>query len=505
MTNGVASAGLIGICLRAGVSARDGRAAATLPNPVTCRPGATLPSPFCDLKNLWPQVAPRNHRMLAPAPSPLRLLVVDDDRRQASHRAQWLCGLGHHASAVGTAAEAVQSLARNPCDVIILDGALADARRVVAAAGRTGLVVLAPAGPAATPAGHATVAAPVRDADLLAAIEQARDAAATPAAAQAPILGSHPAIRRVLEVVERIAATPATVLVTGESGTGKSLVAREIHRQSGRTGRFVEVACGALNETLLESELFGHVAGAFTGATADREGRFLQADGGTIFLDEIATATPAMQVKLLRVLQDMAFEPVGGSRTHAVDARVILATHESLEQLVADGRFRADLYWRINVVTLEMPPLRSRASDIPALAAHFLAAAAAKAGRRVEGFTPAALDALMTHDWPGNVRELEHAVSRAAFLGRGPRVDVADLPPTVLGRGVPGVGSGALRDSPPLKAALAGPERQMILDALERSGWRRDAAARALGINRTTLYKKARRLGMNLAELAPGR
>jgi DNA-binding NtrC family response regulator len=319
------------------------------------------------------------------------------------------------------------------------------------------------------------------------------------------LVGNSPRIQKVIEIIDKVADSPSTVLVTGESGTGKSLVAREIHRQSGRTGRFVEVACGALNETLLESELFGHVAGAFTGATADREGRFLQADGGTIFLDEIATATPAMQVKLLRVLQDMAFEPVGGSRTHAVDARVILATHESLEQLVADGRFRADLYWRINVVTLEMPPLRSRASDIPALAAHFLAAAAAKAGRRVEGFTPAALDALMTHDWPGNVRELEHAVSRAAFLGRGPRVDVADLPPTVLGRGVPGVGSGALRDSPPLKAALAGPERQMILDALERSGWRRDAAARALGINRTTLYKKARRLGMNLAELAPGR
>jgi DNA-binding NtrC family response regulator len=443
-------------------------------------------------------------------PTACRLLVVDDDRRKASHLAQWLCGLGHHASAAGTAAEAVQSLARAACDVVVIDGALADASRVAAAAGAgAGIVVLLPESAGTALAGDAAVAAPVRDADVLAAIDRARSAAAGRAAAAAvapAVLGSHPALRRVLDIAGRIAATPATVLVTGESGTGKSLLAREIHRASGRTGRFVEVACGALSETLLESELFGHVAGAFTGATADREGRFLQADGGTIFLDEIATATPAMQVKLLRVLQDMEFEPVGGARTHAVDARVILATHEHLEQLVADGRFRADLYWRINVVTLEMPPLRSRASDVPLLATHFLRTAAAKAGREVEGFTAAALDALVSHDWPGNVRELGHAVERAAFLGRGSLVDVADLPPSVLSRG-PRVGGGVaeVRDAAPLKAAMAVPERQLILDALERSGWRRDAAARALGINRTTLYKKAKRLGMNLAALAPGR
>jgi DNA-binding NtrC family response regulator len=441
--------------------------------------------------------------------SPCRLLVVDDDRRKASHLAQWLCGLGHHASAAGTAAEAVQALARAACEVVVLDGALADAHSVAAAAGSgSGLVVLVPAAAGTALAGDVTVSSPVRDVDLLAAIAQARAAAAARAAGRQVIpsvLGSHAAIRRVLDLVDRVAATPATVLVTGESGTGKSLLAREIHRASGRTGRFVEVACGALSETLLESELFGHVAGAFTGATADREGRFLQADGGTIFLDEIATASPAMQVKLLRVLQEMAFEPVGGGRTHTVDARVVLATHESLERLVAAGTFRADLYWRINVVTLEMPPLRQRASDIPLLAAHFLAAAAAKAGRRVEGFTPAALEALVGHGWPGNVRELEHAVSRAAFLGRGPVVDLSDLPPAVFGRGPRVAGSGAEGVAPPLKAAMAVPERQLIIEALERSGWRRDAAARVLGINRTTLYKKAKRLGMDLAALAPAR
>jgi transcriptional regulator with PAS, ATPase and Fis domain len=299
----------------------------------------------------------------------------------------------------------------------------------------------------------------------------------------------------VLELADRIADTPATVLITGESGTGKSLLARRIHAASGRGGRFVEVACGSLSESLLESELFGHVAGAFTGATADRDGKFMLAEGGTLFLDEIGTASPSMQVKLLRVLQDFAFEPVGGSVTRRVDVRVILATNEDLGAAVAAGRFRADLFWRINVVALEMPPLRGRSGDIPLLAAHFLATAARLVPRPMEGFTPAALEALQSHPWPGNVRELEHAVERAVLLGRGPLVDIGDLPPAVVaGRPAP---------RPMLKEALADPERRLILEALERHGWRRDAAAKALGINRTSLYKKAKRLGMDLRAL-PG-
>jgi transcriptional regulator with PAS, ATPase and Fis domain len=290
---------------------------------------------------------------------------------------------------------------------------------------------------------------------------------------------------------------PATVLVTGESGTGKSLLARRIHAASGRRGRFVEVACGSLAEPLLESELFGHVAGAFTGATMDRPGKFQLADGGTIFLDEIATASPALQVKLLRVLQELEFEPVGGGETQAVDVRVILATNEDLAALVAQGRFRADLFWRVNVVTLELPPLRERAADILPLAEHFLRVAASKAGRTVTGFAPAARAALERHPWPGNVRELEHAVARAVFLGRGSLVEAADLPAAVL------AADQASGQGGPLKAALAVPERELILAALERSGWRRDVAARSLGINRTTLYKKLKRLGLDVADLQP--
>ncbi|MFM1905048.1 MAG: Transcriptional regulatory protein ZraR [Planctomycetota bacterium] len=317
------------------------------------------------------------------------------------------------------------------------------------------------------------------------------------------VIGSHPAIQQPLETARRVARMPATVLITGESGTGKSLLAREIHAASGRSGRLVEVACGSLAEPLLESELFGHAAGAFTGASSDREGKFLLADGGTIFLDEIGTASPALQVKLLRVLQEMEFEPVGSSATRRVDARVILATNEDLPALVAAGRFRADLFWRVNVITIEMPPLRQRASDIPALARHFLTQAATQAGRTVEGFSAAAVDALLRHPWPGNVRELQHAVERAVFLGRGSLVEPADLPATVLSAGP------ALAESPrserPLKQALAAPERQLIIDALERAGWRRDVAAQSLGINRTTLYKKLKRLGMDVAELHAAR
>jgi DNA-binding NtrC family response regulator len=439
------------------------------------------------------------------SPRTPRILVVDDDRRAASALAQWLCGLGHHAMAAGSVAEGVRAAARGGWSACILDaglpgpGARVVAESVRATAASAG-VVAAIAGDGATTTpdwADASLAMPAVDAAILAAIDAAGARAMLRCPASGDVLGSHPAITGILDVVARVATTPATVLVTGESGTGKSLLAREIHRTSGRRGRFVEVACGSLSESLLESELFGHVAGAFTGATGDREGRFLQADGGTIFLDEIATASPAMQVKLLRVLQDMQFEPVGGGRTHTVDARIVLATNEDLAALVAAGRFRADLFWRINVVAIEMPPLRSRPSDIPVLAMHFLRAASARAGRTVEGFSAAALDALLAHAWPGNVRELQHAVERGVFLGRDPVLDVADLPPAVLGH------AAERGRAAPLKRALAEPERQLIVAALERAGWRRDVAAKALGINRTTLYKKLKRLGMDVAALEP--
>ncbi len=441
-----------------------------------------------------------------------RILVVDDDRRMASQTAQWLCRGGFHASAVATVTEAVRAVGRERFDCCLLDAGLirtasaAQAvRNIRQASPAAGLVLLRPAGCRMDQLPHGPAAPadvvldwPAADVDLLEAIASAIQAAFAvrdnlPGVVGLPgVIGRHDAMRQVYEIIDKVACTPATVLLTGETGTGKSHLARVIHERSGLAGRFVEVSCGAVAEGLLESELFGHVAGAFTGAVRDREGRFREAKGGTLFLDEIATASPAMQVRLLRSLQERRVEPVGGSRSCEVDARVILATHENLERLVAEGRFREDLFWRINVITIEMPPLRERVEDVPLLAAHFLTAAATMAGRRVEGFSQEAVQALANHPWPGNVRELRHAVERAVLLGGGRLVELADLPDSITAGGSKG---GSLR------ADLEQPERQLILEALRRHNWSRQAAARALGINRTTLYKKFKRLGIDASLL----
>jgi transcriptional regulator with PAS, ATPase and Fis domain len=301
-------------------------------------------------------------------------------------------------------------------------------------------------------------------------------------------------MRRVFDMIESVADTKASVLITGESGTGKSLVARAIHRRSSRRDKaFVEVACGALPETLLESELFGHVAGSFTGAVGDKQGKFKQADGGTIFLDEIGTASPGLQVKLLRVLQDFEFEPVGSTKTERVDVRAVLATNENLEKWVSEGKFRLDLYYRINVINIELPPLRERIGDIPALAQHFLDDVCRESSRKVKGFSDAAIAVMQHYHWPGNVRELQNCVERAVLLGKRDVVDVDELPGTLSAiRSVTVEPLGART----LKQAMSDPERQIILDVLEAHNWNRQLTADALGLNRTTLYKKMKRLGL---------
>ncbi|NQU19786.1 MAG: sigma-54-dependent Fis family transcriptional regulator, partial [Candidatus Nealsonbacteria bacterium] len=303
--------------------------------------------------------------------------------------------------------------------------------------------------------------------------------------------------------VDSVADTRATVLITGESGTGKSLIARAIHRRSSRRDKpFVEVACGALPETLLESELFGHVAGAFTGAAGNKMGKFKQADEGTVFLDEVATASASMQVKLLRVLQDLEFEQVGGTETFSIDTRVILATNEDLTKAVSEGRFRQDLYYRINVINVELPSLRERIADIPLLADHFLASVCEDSGKAVHGFTEGAMATLQRHHWPGNVRELQNVIERAVLLGKGDVIGVEDLPPALAA-------AGPLRveqvTGHTLKQAMEGPERQIIRDVLQAHSWNRHATAEALGINRTTLYKKMKRLGLDEPQPAIGR
>lgn len=317
------------------------------------------------------------------------------------------------------------------------------------------------------------------------------------------VIGKDARMKRVFEMVESVAPTRSTILITGQSGTGKSLLARAIHRRSDRrNGPFIEVACGALPENLLESELFGHVAGSFTGATGNKEGKFKLADGGTLFLDEIGTASPSLQVKLLRVLQEFEFEQVGGTKTIKVNTRVILATNEDLSQAVSEGRFRQDLYYRINVINLTLPGLKDRTGDIPSLAEHFLRQNCKETGRQLEGFEPAALDALQQYPWPGNIRELQNVIERAVLLGRGPRVTLDDLPPHLVQASSPSpLMFAKANGKQTLKEALEGPERQIILQVLKENNWNRNATADQLGVNRTTLYKKMRRLGLDQPQI----
>ena len=366
------------------------------------------------------------------------------------------------------------------------------------------------------------------------------------------IVGNDARMHRIYDLVRAVAPTRTTVLMTGESGTGKSLIARAIHRHSPRAERpYVELSCGSIPETLLESELFGHVKGAFTGAHADKKGRFLAAHGGTLFLDEINSASPSMQLKLLRVLQERKFEPVGSAETIEVDVRVILASNQPLEQLVAAGQFRQDLYYRINVVAIELPPLRDRIADIPALAEHFLRLQCIEHHRQIAGFTPEATELLCRYTFPGNVRELENVVERAVVLARGGMIQASDLPPTVLhgtglrirggdrphaigewssGWGQPPTGwappppaptapgrmapadlrmpppSDASEDGPwvpmSLEEALREPERRIILKALRANHWNRSRTAEQLGIDRTALYKRMKLLGISSADAA---
>jgi DNA-binding NtrC family response regulator len=320
------------------------------------------------------------------------------------------------------------------------------------------------------------------------------------------IIGDAPALREVLQKVEQVAPTHSTVLLRGETGTGKELVAHAIHINSPREEKpFVRVNCAALAPGVLESELFGHEKGAFTGAVSRRAGRFELADGGTLFLDECGDLPSEVQVKLLRVLQEREFERVGGSETVRVDVRVVSATHRDLEQQIADGKFREDLYYRLNVFPITLPPLRDRLEDLPRLVEHFVAKFNRTTGKTVRGFDPSAIAALQSYAWPGNVRELENVVERAIIVARGQEVSGGDLDFGRRAQASAPVPVAPPSTGKPLQARLQEQEKNEIVAAIERNQGNIAGAARALGINRSTLYYRLRKHGLeHLLPTKPG-
>ena len=306
------------------------------------------------------------------------------------------------------------------------------------------------------------------------------------------IIGESPAMQQVFETLQQVAPTRTTVLITGETGTGKELIAKALHNLSPRkNGPFIAVHAAALPSTLLESELFGHEKGAFTGAIERRIGRFELADGGTLFLDEVGELEPLMQVKLLRVLEERAFERVGGAKTLQVDVRLVAATNRNLKKLVNEGKFRDDLFYRLSVVAVDLPPLRERREDIPLLVKTFLDEFSRENGKQVREVTPEALNVLLAYDWPGNVRELRNAIEQMVVLARAERLTVRDVPPQVRG-GADLTKISVVRTGMTVEEA----ERQLIVQALKETDGNRTQAARKIGISRRTLHRKLKQYGL---------
>ncbi|WP_306592115.1 sigma-54 dependent transcriptional regulator [Geothrix sp. 21YS21S-4] len=454
--------------------------------------------------------------------TPVRALLVDDDPTILEVVGSLLSRHGHEVVGTGSGLRGAQCLRNERFDLAVVDLMLPDlsglelARQAVA---RPDTVVVVLSGSTevetvlqAMKMGiYDYVPKPFRTEDLehtlLRAVEKSRlnlenqrlreRVEGRPSGPQ--MVGRSDAWQNLQALLRRVAPSPSTVLITGPSGTGKELAARAIHQWSPRApGPFVAIHCGAIPETLLEDELFGHVRGAYTDARTDRPGRFQQAEGGTLFLDEIGTMPPSLQVKLLRVIQEREFTPLGSTRTQKADFRLVAATNEDLGDLVEQKRFREDLFYRLNVIPVQLHPLREHPQDIPVLVAHFLRKFARDLGIPLKQVEPAALQALEVYGWPGNVRELENAVERAMALGSDPeRLLLQDLPAPVAGV-LPSAAFPRLPQHQDLGRFLADLERHLILEALQATNWNKSETSRRLGMRRTTLLHRLKALGIPL-------
>lgn len=447
------------------------------------------------------------------------LLIVDDEKNTREGLKKALEATGYRILLAADAAEAMGIMGRESVDLVITDlrmpgeDGIALLRRARASRPDAVVILLTAYGTVSTAVramkegAYDYLTKPLNLDELEIVVQRAlasRAAGLEPSKGIDAIIGRSRQIEEIKALIRRVAPTKATVLIEGESGTGKELIAQAIHGLSDRGAfPFVAVHCAALAEGVLESELFGHERGAFTGAVRRHIGRFEMANKGTLFLDEVSEMGIGTQVKLLRALQEQAFERVGGTETVHVDVRLIAATNADLEGLIAKGRFREDLYYRLNVIRVRVPSLRERRGDIPLLVSSFLSEFNAANGKEVEGLSPGALSALMAYDWPGNVRELRNCIEGLVVLSTGRRIEVADLPGKLRGYAAPdscAAGTGEATPEPvPVSEAstIRAVEKKMIEDALKRTGGCKTKAAQLLGISRRTLHRKILKYGLN--------
>lgn len=455
-----------------------------------------------------------------------RILVVDDDPLIRGSLYELLRGKRYEVEMASDGMEAINHLTRHSFDLVIADWKMPQVDGLnllshikaqhanVSVVLITGFGTISSAVDAVRQGAFDYLTKPIQPEELQATIERAlsQHTEDVPSLAEDPfagIIGEDVSMQRVFAMVRAVASSPSTVLLEGESGTGKRVIAQAIHRSDIKRAHqpFVEISCGALSETLLESELFGHVRGAFTGAIRDKQGRFEIANGGTILLDEIDAFPPSLQVKLLRVIQDRRFEHVGDTRTLQVDVRIIAASNRNLAEWVRQGKFREDLYYRLNVFAIRLPPLRSRKLDLSELVKYFINRYAQALGKTIAGISEEAMALIQRYDWPGNVRELENVIERAVILARHARLEIEDFTEELRGNSLgcdqtlsdiqvslepiaSQVSNTSLRD------ALKPSERDLIVKVLDEVRWNRSEAAKRLGIHRSTLYHKMRQLGI---------